>query len=112
MEARAHDRFHATRVLARSPCRLGRAGFRGHIAFGFLYPRAPGSIYVRSLGVNYTSWLMRKTRVLKVHADQRVERDLHHQIDVELCEDFQGVARAFRSDFSVPQPRDQRMKIP
>ena len=55
---------------------------------------------------------MRKPRVIKVRRDQAVERDLHQQIEVELAEGPQCVARAFWSDLPVPQPRDQRMKVP
>ena len=55
---------------------------------------------------------MRQPRVIKVGGDQAVERDLHQQIGVELGEDPQCVARAFWSELPVPQPRDQRIKVP
>jgi CRP/FNR family transcriptional regulator, cyclic AMP receptor protein len=54
---------------------------------------------------------MREPRVLKVGRDQAVERDLHQQVEVELAESPQCVARAFRSELLFPQPRDQRMKV-
>jgi len=55
---------------------------------------------------------MRNRRFVKVGRDHAVERDLYQQIEVELGEDPQCVARAFLSDLPVPQPRDQRMKVP
>ncbi len=55
---------------------------------------------------------MRKPRVIKVRRDQAVERDLHQEIEVELAEDPQCVARAFWSDLPVPQSPDERMKVP
>lgn len=54
---------------------------------------------------------MRKPRILKVDLDQAVEGDLHQQIEIELGQDTQRVARALRSDFPPSQPRDQRMKV-
>lgn len=74
--------------------------------------RPSGSIGDRFFAANSASWLVRKPRVLKVRRDQAVERDLDQQIGVELGEDRQGVARAFWSDLPLPQPRDQRMKVP
>ena len=55
---------------------------------------------------------MREPRIIKMRRDQAVECDLYQQIKVELGEDPQCVARAFRPDISVPHPRDQRMKVP
>ncbi len=55
---------------------------------------------------------MRKPRVIKVRRDQAVERDLHQEIEVELAEDPQCVARAVWSELPVPEPRDERMKVP
>lgn len=55
---------------------------------------------------------MRKPRVIKVRHDQAVERDLHQQIEVELAENPQRIAGAFWPEVTVPEPRDQRMKIP
>ena len=78
----------------------------------FLDAEASGSIWDRSFPVNRASWLMRKPRVINVGRDQAVERDLHKQIEVELGEDPQCVARAFWSELPVLQPRDQRMKVP
>jgi hypothetical protein len=49
---------------------------------------------------------MREAWVLKVGADQAVERDLHQQIGVELDQETQCVARQFWSDLAVPQPCD------
>jgi hypothetical protein len=42
---------------------------------------------------------MREPAILKVGRNQAVERDPHQQIDVELGEDTQCVARTFRSEF-------------
>lgn len=55
---------------------------------------------------------MREPRIINVRRDQAVKRDLHQQITVELAEGPQRVARALWSDVSLPQPRDQRMKVP
>lgn len=55
---------------------------------------------------------MRGPRLLKLGCDQAVECDLHEQIEVELAEGPQYLARATRSELTVPQPRDQRVKVP
>ena len=101
MEARPHDHLRVTRVVARPADSVARVS-GARMAFRFLRAEASGSIFVRFLRANHASWLVRKTRVRKVHADQPVERDLHQQIHVELSEDSQRVARAFWSDLPTP----------
>lgn len=90
-----------------------RTGERRRSSDGvFLRAGAAGSLWDRSFPTNHASWLMRHPRVIKVRRDQAVERDLHQQIGIELGEDQQCVARGFWSEFAVPQPRDQWVKVP
>ena len=72
----------------------------------------PRSIWCRSFPGNHAAWLRPERRVVKMGREQAVECDLHQQIGVEFGKDPKCVARALWSELPVPQPRNQRIKVP